>query len=796
MAYQIVDFSDIYSMVLEELKIQPSDTTTLNRIKRDINAIYLNEVVPFKRWKWLSGHTDVEFKPYYGAGTASVTPDSTTVTLSTIVPLASGSKAGYYFATDSFDEIYKIEAHTAGSDTITLTTPYTGTVNTAVKFKIWTDQIALPADCRETVEVWHDYHRKNMDPVGLQEFRRLVKEGTRNEGRPEIYSTYDYYDPTSGTGETESDRYRLMLIYPSIYQNSTTVHIDYTKEASALNLDGDEPIMPLEDRIVLVYGALSRAWVRERNPEESQRNYQLYQNKLGQMAGKLEDSFDTPSLSPSNKYISRMRGNRIKGQSRRLLSSTAGGGSSYSSPTYLKNVTIEGAQVTDDITVDTGVTIDGRDLSADGSSLDSHVAATTNVHGTGTGNAVVGTGTTQTLTNKTIDADLNTISNIEDADIKSGAAIAYSKLNLTGSLTDADIAALAAIAYSKLALTNSIVNADVAAGAAVAYAKLNLAASLVNADVAPAAAIAYSKLALTGSIVNADVSAGAAIDYSKLALTGTIVNGDIANAAAIARSKIATGTAYGAVVNDSSGALTSVAPGTANNVLISDGTAWTSGTIAAPNLSVTTKTANYTLTSSDDLVLADASGGAFTLTLPSAASNTGKQLRIKKIDSSVNAVSISGNVDGIARRLGAKNDEIVITSDGTNWYLIAGGETVSFRYHIAAGSSVSTANALINYNTKDHDHTADYSGGQFTCTNPGLYAFKGSLYLFGAFTLYGIKNGSTYEQGTIASASTPSCVSGQVRLAIGDTFELWSDQTGTTGGNAELNHFEMTRIGN
>ena len=41
---------------------------------------------------------------------------------------------------------------------------------------------------------------------------------------------------------------------------------------------------------------------------------------------------------------------------------------------------------------------------------------------------VVGTTDTQVLTNKTIDADVNTLSNIENADIKAGAAIAVNKL--------------------------------------------------------------------------------------------------------------------------------------------------------------------------------------------------------------------------------------------------------------------------------------------------------------------------------------------------------------------------------
>jgi hypothetical protein len=55
---------------------------------------------------------------------------------------------------------------------------------------------------------------------------------------------------------------------------------------------------------------------------------------------------------------------------------------------------------------------------------------------------LVGQGTTDTLTNKTIDADLNTITNIENADIKSGAAIDAAKL-ADGSVSNAEFQYLA-----------------------------------------------------------------------------------------------------------------------------------------------------------------------------------------------------------------------------------------------------------------------------------------------------------------------------------------------------------------
>lgn len=86
------------------------------------------------------------------------------------------------------------------------------------------------------------------------------------------------------------------------------------------------------------------------------------------------------------------------------------------------------------------------------------------------------------------------------------------------------------------------------------------------------------------------------------------------------------------------------------------------------------KTSAYTLTTSDCVVLANATSAAFTLTLPSASSvPTGRQYLLKKVDSSANAVTIattsSQTIDGsTTASLASQWSKLTVVSDGSNWY--------------------------------------------------------------------------------------------------------------------------------
>lgn len=90
---------------------------------------------------------------------------------------------------------------------------------------------------------------------------------------------------------------------------------------------------------------------------------------------------------------------------------------------------------------------------------------------------------------------------------------------------------------------------------------------------------------------------------------------------------------------------------------------------------ITTKTASYTATATDSTILCDATSGALTITLPAAASSSGRIFTIKKIDTSGNSITIDGNgsetIDGAtSQNLDTQWEAATVQSNGTAWYIL------------------------------------------------------------------------------------------------------------------------------
>jgi len=294
-AIELVDFVDIYTAVAEAAKIQSTDTTNINRIKRWVNLGYLNKVVPAKRWWWLRNHTTLKISPKLTTGTVSVTQDSTAIIFSSA---PATSVAGQFFTSDSNEEIYRIATHTAAATGATLDADYIGTTDAAANYQVWPYRFALPSNCKEVIEVYTDRFPVPLDNVGFQEFRRVMQEIPKREGLPQTYTVSDF----------DASENREMYIYPAISTERVLVQVDYIQEAPALDLDGDLPLMPVEDRSVLFLLALEKAWKYiNRNTERAQETAAEAQEKLALMMGDAQDSVDLPVFRPSTRYLIRKR---------------------------------------------------------------------------------------------------------------------------------------------------------------------------------------------------------------------------------------------------------------------------------------------------------------------------------------------------------------------------------------------------------------------------------------------------------------------------------------------------------
>lgn len=185
--------------------------------------------------------------------------------------------------------------------------------------------------------------------------------------------------------------------------------------------------------------------------------------------------------------------------------------------------------------------------------------------------------------------------------------------------------------------------------------------SVTNAMLA--GSITYAKLILTSSIVNADISASAGIVDTKLATISTALK--VSNSATTAASA---NTASAIVARDASGNFT------AGTVTLTNANATGYVSTTAPVI----KTADFTVAVTENWLISNKSSSC-SVTLPAAASFTGREITIKNIaaftvvSASSNVKPIGTNTAGTAILPATAGTWCTLVSDGTNWIVMQSG---------------------------------------------------------------------------------------------------------------------------
>ena len=165
-----------------------------------------------------------------------------------------------------------------------------------------------------------------------------------------------------------------------------------------------------------------------------------------------------------------------------------------------------------------------------------------------------------------------------------------------------------------------------------------------------------------------------AVEFNSDSLYFTITTGTVRKKVAIYDdSSGATGDLY---YRNSGGSFVRLPIGSDNKTLrVSGGLPVWSEADTNPSVATSTKTSNYTITGTDVVIFADATSGNVTVTLPAAASFSGYNFYVKRIDNSSNTCSVarsgSDTIDGTTSfSLDTRYDALRVVSNGSNWFII------------------------------------------------------------------------------------------------------------------------------
>jgi len=271
---QPTDFSDLYTDLMNRTREDTSVAATVTQAKRYINiALYDMHLGQGEQFRWAERRAQLLTRQRYTTGTLFIAKGSTSVVGAATawdapddfseLPLQSGDKV----IVSGTNEVYQIN-NVVGANVADFTSKFVGDDVSGASYVSFTDEYALASDFLRPIDQQSFDDNRSIDLVGRTEFRRRYP---RNSVPGTIKSaTLIDLGPSGSTARRQRIRFspppQNAELIPYTYVTSNLVTASDGTAQTNLSADADEPIVPLQYRHAIVYGALA-TWYRDKKDD-------------------------------------------------------------------------------------------------------------------------------------------------------------------------------------------------------------------------------------------------------------------------------------------------------------------------------------------------------------------------------------------------------------------------------------------------------------------------------------------------------------------------------------------------
>lgn len=300
---EVRTFGDIQDAILRRGKIEDTADNRLS-IKEYINTLY-QQICREEAYRWCGATLPVLLRGKYTTGTITTVDTSDTVTGDSTVWVENTHRYSK-MKISGCGSPFKI-LRVASNTSITLDQPWIGTGAASTSYAIYRDEYGLFPDLQDIrkFRIPGLSERQQPRPIGPDQMDALRDQTPFREGTPLYYTIFGkahYTEKTWATFNLGTDFWEesldvepqtsSLVVWPGIMTSDRVALVRYTKSPYPLGADADEPIIPYEDRSVLVWGVLAERFLVNRDIQVRKEWQAKFVEHKKKMASDIETTDD------------------------------------------------------------------------------------------------------------------------------------------------------------------------------------------------------------------------------------------------------------------------------------------------------------------------------------------------------------------------------------------------------------------------------------------------------------------------------------------------------------------------